>query len=335
MTSNDAKAPAEATLPTEPNPGVWRKLLSVPELGILIPLLAVTGIFAAINPVLLTTNNLTALLRALSFIGIIAVGQTFLMVSGELDLSVGSVAGLCAIVAAWLMKTAGWPVPVAIAATLLLGASIGLVNGLLAVRVGLPAFIVTLGMLYIARGANYLICAGYPIYPLPDSLKNFGAAEPLGISWSFLIFFCLVLLGDFLLRRTVFGRKIAATGGNREVAHIAGINTHAVKIACYMLTGALAAFGGILLMAQIAVGQPEVGQGWELDVIAGVVIGGVSLFGGVGTVAGTFLGLLLMQVIRTGLVLTNVNTHWQTVSVGAIMIAAVAFDLLRRRAKIA
>lgn len=313
--------------------GAPRALLAVPEVGILIPLVFFTLLFYTLEPALLSPNNIGAMLRSVSFVGVIAVGQTLLMVAGELDLSVGSVAGLCAIVSSWLMKNAGWPVGSAILAGLLSGALVGLVNGLVTVRLGLPAFIATLGMLYIARGFNYLICAGYPLYPLPDSLKAFGAADTWGTSWSFVIFVAVVILGDFTLRRTVFGRMICATGGNKEVARIAGINTDAVKIACYALTGTLAALGGILLMARINVGQPETGAGWELDVIASVVIGGVSLFGGIGTVAGTLLGLLIMQVVRSGLVVTGVNTHWQTVAVGAIMIVAVSVDLLRRRAK--
>jgi ribose transport system permease protein len=273
------------------------------------------------------------MLRAVAFIGIIAVAQTWLIVVGEIDLSVGSVAGLSAVVAAWLMKNAGWPMELGLVAGLVTGAVAGLCNGLIAVRLGIPAFIATLGMLYIARGLNYLLCKGYPIYPLPERLSAFGKAEPFGVSWAFVILVGTVVLGDFCLRKTVFGRQVLATGGNAEVARIAGINTQAVKIICYVQTGMLAALAGMLLMAQLNVGQPEIGNGWELDVIASVVIGGVSLFGGVGTVAGTFLGLLIMQVVRSGLVVSGVNTHWQTVAVGVIMIGAVGLDLLRRRAK--
>jgi len=132
----------------------------------------------------------------------------------------------------------------------------------------------------------------------------------------------------------VNGRKVYATGGNKEVARIAGINTPWVQISCYILTGGLAGLAGMLLMSQLNVGQPEIGVGWELDVIAAVVIGGTSLFGGAGTVTGTFLGLLIMQVVRSGLVVTGVNTHWQTVAVGVIMVTAVWVDLLRRKSKI-
>jgi ribose transport system permease protein len=275
------------------------------------------------------------MLRATSFVGVVAIGMTLLMVSGEIDLSVGSVAGLCAIICAWLMTKTGWPVSVSIFAGVLTGGLVGLVNGWLTVVIGLPAFITTLGMMYIARGLNYLICAGYPIYPLPDSVKKFGAADTLGTSWSFVIFLVLVILVDCGLRWTTLGRMIYATGGNQEVARLAGINTVRVKVGCFVATGMLAGLGGILLMSRIAVGQPEIGTGWELEVIASVVIGGVSLFGGMGTVAGTLLGLTIMQVIRNGLVSTSVNTHWQTVAVGFIMILAVGVDLLRRRTKMA
>ena len=216
---------------------------------------------------------------------------------------------------------------------LLTGSLVGLVNGLLAVRARIPAFIVTLGMMYIARGLNYLLCGGNPIYPLPEALNAIGTDSPLGISWAFFVFVAVAVVGQLTLSKTVFGRAIYATGGNCEVARIAGIHTDAVKIICYILTATLAALAGILLMAQLNVGQPENGSGWELEVIASVVIGGVSLFGGMGTVTGTALGLLLMQVVRNGLVMSRVNTHWQTVAVGCVMIAAVGLDLVRRRAK--
>jgi ribose transport system permease protein len=311
-----------------------RKLWAIPEAGIFVPLLVFTLVFFCLNQSFLEPNSVAAMLRAMTFVGIIAVGQTWLMIAGGIDLSVGSVAGLCAIVSSWLMKTQGLPVEAGLLAGLAVGFMAGLVNGLIVVRFGIPAFIATLGMLYVARGLNYLLCQGYPIYPIPDPLKDLGRAEPLGLSWAFVAFVLLAGIGDFALRRTVYGRMVYATGGNVEVARIAGINTAWVQIGCYMLTGAMAAVAGMLLMSQLNVGQPEIGVGWELDVIASVVIGGVSLFGGVGTVVGTFLGLLIMQVVRSGLVVTGVNTHWQTVAVGVIMVTAVGVDLLRRRTKI-
>ena len=311
-----------------------RRLTHQPEVGVLVPLVVLVLVFFALNHAFLSAGNVSAMLRAMAFVGIIAVGQTWLMVAGEIDLSVGSVAGLCAVVASWLMKEQSWPVVAGLAAGAGVGALAGLVNGIVAVRWGIPAFIATLGMLYIARGFNYLLCKGYPIYPIPDSLKAFGRAEPVGLSAAFLVFIAFVVIGDFALRKTVFGRMLYATGGNKEVARIAGINTDWIKITSFMVSGLLAGCGGMLLMAEINVGQPEIGVGWELDVIASVVIGGVSLFGGVGTVFGTFLGLCIMQVVRSGLVVAGVSTHWQTVAVGVIMIVSVGVDLLRRRTKI-
>jgi ribose transport system permease protein len=311
-----------------------RQLLAVPEFGIALALLIVTVVFWLIKPALLNVGGVTTLLRSLAFVGIIAVGETLLLIAGELDLSVGSVAGLCAIVAAWLMKERGWPVVPGLLAGLVVGGGVGLVNGILAVGARIPPFIVTLGMLYIARGLDLLLCGGYPIYPLPAAFTAMGKAAPLGLSWAFVVFVATALMGQLILSRTVYGRAIYATGGNCEVARIAGIRTGAVKISCYVLTGTLAALAGVLLMGQLGVGQPDLGEGWELAVIASIVIGGVSLFGGIGSVTGTALGLLLMQVVRSGLVLSDVNTHWQTVAVGGIMTASVGVDLLRRRAKI-
>ncbi len=314
--------------------GFVRRALAVPEVGILVPLLGLTFFFYVLNPVLLSGENIGSMLRAMSFVGVVAVGLTLLMIAGEIDLSVGSVAGLCAIVASHLMKNAEWPVAAALLAGLATGGFAGLINGLLVARVGIPAFIATLGMLYVARGASFLISKGYPLYPLPASVQSFGAADTLGTSASFVIFIALVIVADVLLRRMVFGRMIYATGGNAEAARLAGVNTVGVKIACFVLTGLLAALGGMLIMARFNVGRPETGTGWELEVIAAVVIGGVSLFGGSGTMIGTLCGLMIMQIVRSGLVISGVNTHWQTVALGVIMIAAVGVDLLRRRARL-
>jgi ribose transport system permease protein len=310
-----------------------RRILAVPEVGILLPLAAFTFVFWLLNPVLLDPKNLIALASLVSLVGIIMIGQALLLIVGELDLSVGSVAGLCAIVTAWLTHDAHWPLALAIAAGLGAGALVGLVNGVVAVGLQVPAFITTLGMLYIAKGANYLLCEGYPI-AIPEALVSFGRAKPLGLMWSFLIFVALAVLADLALRLTIYGRMIYATGGNREVARIAGIHTTAVKIICYVITGMLSALAGILMMAKIRVGQPEIGTGMELETIASVVIGGVSLFGGRGTIASAVLGLLTMKLVTSGLVMTGVSTHWQTVAVGLIMIGAVSFDLLRRRVKL-
>jgi len=309
-------------------------VLSVPEVGVLIPLIAFTGLFAAINPALLSPDSISPMLKAVAFIGVIAIGEAMLLVSGELDLGVGSVAGLCGMVAGTLMAVYHWPLVAALLASLLVGALVGAVNGVITSWIGVPAFITTLGMLWIANGVNYLICHGVPLSKdLSPALIRFGDAEPLGVSWAFWIFVIAAAIGELVMRFTTFGRMIYATGGNAEVARMAGINTRLIKLACFIITGVLAAVAGILTMAQFGVAQPETGKGWELFVIAGVVIGGISLFGGGGSVLGAFLGLLLMQVIQSGLTMTGRDPNWQTVALGGILIAAVAFDVLRRRIK--
>ncbi len=315
--------------------GLLRRILAVPEVGVFIPLVGFALIFYLINPVFLSIDNVTTMLRSMSYIGIIALGMTFLMITGAFDLSVGATAGLSAIVCSYAMAKLNFPIPAAILAGLASGALVGLANGFVVLRLGVPAFIATLGMLNIAKGITYLISKGYTIYPLPEPIGVFGAAEPLGTSWGFVIFAIIAIIGAFVLSKTTYGRKLYVVGGNPEVARLAGINPTMIQLSGFVLVGMCSALAGMLLMARIATGQPTIGLGWELNVIAGVVIGGVSLFGGSGSILGAVIGLLLMQVVTNGLVVSNVDPYWQTVAIGLIMIIAVAIDILRRRSKTA
>jgi len=315
-------------------PSLARRLLSIPEVGILVPLIVLVLFFYACRPTFLASDNITAVLRAMAFVGIIAVGETLLIIVGEIDISVGSVAGLGAIIAAYLMTAAGWPIAAAIAFALLMCAFVGFFNGFLITRLSVPAFIATIGMLYVAKGINYLICAGNPIYPLPAWVNRVGPQEPLGTSWAFVIFLVLILAGDLVLRRTVYGRALYATGGNIEVAKLAGINTFWVKMSAFIACSVLSGVAGILLMGRLKTGQPTIGVGWELKVIAGVVVGGISLLGGAGSMLGTLIGMTILFVVENGLVVINVNPHWQTVAIGLVMILAVMVDMARRTGKL-
>jgi ribose transport system permease protein len=331
-------ATPESTSKDTPASGVktfFRRLLGIPEVGVLIPLLGFVLIFNLVNPVFLSPASVTTMLRSMSFIGVIALGQTLLLISGAFDLSVGSTAGLGAIVCSYVMVKMNLPIPVAVLAGLGTGALVGLVNSFSVLKLGVPAFIATLGMLYIAKGITFLISKGYTIYPLPVAVKTFGTAEPFGTSWSFVFFIVLAVIAHIILSKTSFGRKLYVVGGNQEVARLAGISPGLIQMTGFILVGCLAALGGMLLMSRIVTGNPTIGLGWELNVIAGVVIGGVSLFGGSGSILGAVLGLLIMQVVTSGLVITGVDPYWQTVAVGVIMITAVAIDILRRKSKIA
>jgi ribose transport system permease protein len=286
----------------------FRRMFAIPEVGVFIPLVGFILIFYLINPGFLNPDNIAAMVRAMSFVGVIALGQTFLLISGAFDLSVGTVAGMSSVVCSALMVWYHLPIPIAILGGLATGAAAGLVNSFVVLKLGVPAFIATLGMLNIARGISYLITKGYTIYPLPDPVNQFGTAEPLNTSWSFIIFVIMAVIFAFVLAKTAYGRKLYAVGGNPEVA-------------------------GMLLMSRIVVGNPTIGFGWELNVIAGVVIGGVSLFGGSGSIIGAVIGLSIMAVVNNGLVVVKLDPYWQTVAIGLIMIIAVAIDMRRRQSK--
>jgi len=312
------------------------RLFAVGEVGVLAALILIVLFFYLLEPAFLSDRNLRAILTVVSFIGIIAIGQTILLVGGEFDLSVGSVAGLSAVVSAKLMTAAALPVPIAVLGGMLVGGTVGLINGLIVVKLRIPAFIQTLGMLFIGQGLIQVVTNGYPVYPLPKVVGDLGYAHPLlGLGWSFVFFIIAGVAGDFVLRRTVLGRNMYATGGNPEVARLVGINTGLYKIGAFVLIGVLAAIAGMFVMADLASGTTSIGSGWELAVIAGVVVGGVSLFGGAGTMAGGLLGILLLQAVQSGLVVIGVNANWQQIAVGTIMVLAVGLDILRRRLFIA
>jgi ribose transport system permease protein len=308
------------------------RMLALGEVGVVAALLVAATFFWMLEPAFLSARNVRAILSVVSFVGIIAIGQTVLLVGGEFDLSVGSVAGLGAIASARLMATFGLPVPLGVLGGLLVGGCAGLVNGLVVVRLRIPAFIQTLGMLFIGQGLVQVITGGYPVYPLPDAVSDIGQANVLfGLGWSFVFFIVAAVLADLALRRTVLGRNMYATGGSREVARLVGIDTDLYKIGAFVLTGMLAAVAGMFVMADLGSGTTSIGSGWELTVIAGVVVGGVSLFGGAGTMAGGLTGMLLLQVVESGLVVVGVGANWQQIAVGVIMVVSVGLDLLRRR----
>jgi len=308
------------------------RLVAVGEVGVLVALVLVVTFFYALEPAFLSERNIRAILQVVSFVGIIAIGQTILLVNGEFDLSVGAVAGLSAVCSAKMMTALAWPVPLALLGGAAVGAAAGLVNGLVVVRLKIPAFIQTLGMLFIGQGLIQVVTNGYPVYPLPDVVGDIGYATVVfGLGWSFVFFVAAALAADFVLRRTVLGRNMYATGGNPEVARLVGIDTFSYKIGAFVTVGMLAAVAGMFVMADLASGTTSIGSGWELTVIAGVVVGGVSLFGGAGTMAGGLIGVLLLQVVTSGLVVVGVNANWQQIAVGVIMVLAVGLDILRRR----
>ena len=298
------------------------------ELGILLALLTLCVGLSIASPYFLEGTNLINILRQISVIGILAVGQAFIIISGEIDLSVGSMLALGGVVAAEVTAKGVDPI-LAVLIALLVGASAGFTNGILVTKFRINSFIVTLGMLSVARGITLLITGGMPISF--DSVASFlGGGYISVIPVSVIIMFAIVMLGHFFATRTVMGRNIFAVGSNKRAAELSGINVVKVKLINFTVMGILAALSGVILAGNLLSASPSSGSGYELDVIAAVVIGGASLAGGEGSIIGVLIGAALLGVLRNGFVLLNISAYWQVVAIGVVIVAAVGLDQLRK-----
>lgn len=300
------------------------------RLGILLGFALVYLIFSLLNHEFFTVSNLTAVALQSSINAIIAIGMTLVIVSAGIDLSVGSIAGLASVVAATVMLRHG--VAGGVAAGLTIGVVAGAINGALVARVGLAPFIVTLGTLALYRGSALVYTNGQPIYAIPPEFRAVFAGSLGPIPTPVVLAAGVAVVVDFLLRRTTFGEHIIAIGGNEEAARLCGIAVGRIKGLVYVIAGFLAALAGFVLVGRIGAAEPIGGTGYELDAIAATVIGGTSLFGGVGTVGGTLVGALILGGLRNGLTLMNVQSFWQQVASGLVIIFAVLIDRLIRRA---
>lgn len=312
-----------------------KNIMSISEVGIFIIFIVLVVIITVIKPQFIGIKNIQAIVRGLSFLGIVVIGETLVLLTGDFDISVGSVAGFGAIMATWIMSSIpaiGTPMGIILALTA--AAGLGLVNGLLIVKLRIPAFITTIGMMYIAKGFSMIITKGYPFYPLTKTMNKIGSIEPFGTSLTFVLFIVLAVIAEFVLRKTKYGRYLYATGGNREVAKLAGINTTYIRLSAFVIVSFLAGVAGILQAATLQTGTPLIGDGWELRVIAATAIGGVSLMGGIGSVFGAVVGLFILGVLNNGLVILGINTFWQNVVTGVAMILALYIDIARRSTKL-
>lgn len=290
------------------------------------------GIIAMVYavPEFLAHQNISAIMLALADQSIIAIGMTLLLVSGGFDLSVGSTMALSGVTTAiWL--TLGLPVPLAIGLGLGVGVLIGFINGFVIAEVGINPFITTLGMMSLARGLLMVVSDGKNISGLPASFTAIGQGSIVGIQYPIIISIVLVAIGDFLLRRSRFFRQNYYLGANEKAAVLSGINVKRLKVFNYVLTGFLAALAGIIVTARLGSASTSAGQGLELRVISAVIIGGASLKGGVGTIAGSFLGALLMAIIVSSINLLGVELNWIDFILGATLLLAVTADTLSAR----
>jgi ribose/xylose/arabinose/galactoside ABC-type transport system permease subunit len=312
------------------------------RLDLLLVVLIIMVVLTALQPqFFLTRENLTNVARQISSNAILALGQFVVVATAGIDLSVGSVMGLCMTVLALLVK-AGWSAVLSLPAAVLLGAAVGAANGLALTRLHLPhPFIATLATLNVARGATYLLSGGVPISGLTPEVRWLGSADLMLLAGtrfvtafpvSFVVVIVLYATVAVFMRRTPTGRHIYAVGGNPRAAQYAGIDVDRLLVLVYVLSGTLAGVAGILLAGRVNSAYPTAGLGAELDSIAAVIIGGASFFGGRGTPGGVFLGAVIMGLVRNGLNLMNVSVFWQQVLIGLIILLAVYVDVLRRRA---
>jgi len=308
-----------------------RNPLGLQDAGLLLVVAALTLYFYARNPAMLAPATVRSVLATASYPALVGLGLVMLMISGEIDLSTGPVMGACAVAAAWLMKYAGWPAWAGAAGGLALALGVGLANGVLTVKVGAPSLVATLAVGITIRGASYMLTPGVPIYPLAPEVAMVGGLRPFGLLLVSVLMLAVLAVVQTVLRQTRWGAAIYATGGNRLAAEQCGIHTDRIKIACFMLTSLLAGCSGLLVMCQLTAGDPIIGRTLELSIITGVVLGGASFFGGRGSALGTVLGAVLVQVIKTGLVMVHVNQNWHVVILGVLLATAAAVETLGRR----
>ena len=283
----------------------------------------------SINQTFITSGNLFNVLRSTGFTLITTIGMTFILITAGLDLSVGSVLALGGVVTGLVFK-AGLPIPVAILAGVLMGTLIGMINGGIIVKIGIPPLIVTLGMQYAARGLVSVLTQGVPIYPLPENFMKIEQARIFGVPMVVYVSILFAALGHLILTKTAFGRSVYAVGGNSEAARISGINTKKVIFSMYVITSTLAAITGILIAARLGSAEAAAGTGYELTVICASIIGGTSTFGGMGSIIGATVGAYFMEILTNSLTLMRVSVYWQNLVVGTILVLAVMLDQYKR-----
>lgn len=306
------------------------------NLGILIALVAlcvILGIYPGTSQYFLTVKNLFNVLRQISTNLLLACGMTMVIILGGIDLSVGSIIALSGVLAAGCVSRYGFPIGAALLAGVLIGVLFGLFNGFVISKTTIPPFIVTLATMNIARGLAGVYTGGSPVRVVSKEWQFVGAGYIGGIPVPVIIMFVVYVISLLILNRTKFGRHVYAVGGNVTAAEFSGIKVTRVKFIVYLYTGIMAGIAGIILASRMYSGQPTAGEGAEMDAIAAVVVGGTSMAGGSGKLGGTLIGALIIGVLNNGLNLMNVNSFWQTVVKGIVILLAVTTDYLRNRNK--
>ena len=305
------------------------QLSSLREVGIIFAFFFLLTVLMILSPnAFAKPANLVNILKQASINGILATGMMFVIISGGIDLSVGSIVALTGVVAATFAHPGEYPLIIPIILSAVIGSLVGLLNGVCVAYGNIPPFIVTLGTMTIVRGIALIAANGQPVFDVTKAFEGISGGFVLNTIPHLVVYFVIVtLVCAFIITRTVFGRRVYAIGGNEVAAKVSGINVKYIKLAVYTLSGFLAGMGGLLLASRLVSGNPTSGQAYELDAIAAVIIGGVSMAGGAGKWYGTVIGALLIAVIGNGLDILNVSSHFQLIIKGSIIIIAVLLDM--------
>lgn len=308
-----------------------KKRFSLSKIFVYLVLVVIILFFTVATDTFLTSKNILNICRQISMIGICSVGMTMVLLTGGIDISVGSIIALVGVVAAKLIGEAGMAIFPAMVIGVVVGALCGLINGIMVAEFDVPALITTLAMQTMARGAAYILTSGIPIYGLPEEIKTLGQGYFFKIPIPVIIMALIFLFGWWLLEQTRFGRYTYAIGGNQEVARLSGINVLKMKIFIYTLSGLFAGLSGVIMLSRINSGQPATSSGFEMDVITGAVLGGISVAGGEGKLVNVIAGVLIMGMLSNGMTLMNLDEYWQWVVKGIVLLLAVTFDNMQRK----
>jgi ribose transport system permease protein len=309
---------------------MFRQVLD--KFGIYLGFIGIVLLFSILSPNFFSARNVSNVMVQSSILAIIAIGQTIVILTSGIELSVGSVAGFTSMFSALLVVKTGFPVPVGILFALAAAGLMGLINGIFVTFANVPAFITTLGMMSMARGAALALTGGAPISGIPRSYESLASTDLFG-SIPIFIIYCVIAycIAYVFLTFTRSGRYIYSLGGNREAARLSGIKVKTVELLAYVICGTLSGIGGVMLTARLAYATPIAGMGYELDVIAAAVIGGTSLFGGEGRILGTLVGAIMLGTLRNGLTLLGVSPYFQAIIIGIVIIFAVFLDRIRSK----
>lgn len=311
-----------------------QRIIRAPEFSVAAALVVVTIVFGLINPLLFSYGNVVSILRSTAYTGIIAIGMALCLISGTIDLSVGSTAGLAGVVMATLIIKNDLPWWVGVGGGIVVGVGMGLVNWIAIIKFSITPFIATIGTMYVARSLAMVVSNANSVYPLPSFMGEIGSKSLGGLSVVFLVFLALIILFELLLRFSLWGWLVRATGSDREVARCTEVNVDKISLQALIIVGVLASVAGMMLALKLSAGQPSVGQGWELTAITACAIGRVSLFGFEGSMIGVGLGVLLMQVMVNGMVIIGLSPYWQLALTGIVLILSMASDMARRNKSI-